>query len=232
MKKLMAGSLLCLMVALVSFDAGAEDVDWPENSYLGGIPAITKHYTEAIESLKAEYKSFDYADPEQYAQAAEVAEEMEQTEARWKAEVERHVAEKALVDRELPVTGLDGRPYRAAKAVISGASNRQVGVDVTLTMVEDLSDGTRKESWLKRGFGRGYRGKTPEDKFSVYFMAVDSQGKPIPHSGCVAGAYATRSELLPGKEITAKIIWSLEDLLLMNDFAGIEEITKEFYYGK
>lgn len=212
--------------------AAAEPEAWPENPYLGGLPAITAYYTEAIEALNVKYKSFDYLDRKQYAEAAKVAEETEQVRKRWKTVVEQHVAEKQLVGQALPITGLADRPYTMLRAVIADANNRQIRVEVTLRIDEDLTDAAPREDWLDRGRGGGYGGgKESTVHFRFYFMAVDSNAKPIPYSGKISGADMPRTELAPGSEVTTSVIWSFENLATMQDFAGVEEITRTFYNG-
>jgi len=204
----------------------------PQNPFLGRLPALSRHYVETLRSLDERYKSFDYTDREQYAQAAKVAEEMEKIRNARKTEVARSVAQAQLVGKELPVTALPDRPYEATRAIIMHANDRQIHIEVTLRLTEDLSDAAPRGDWLERGFGSGNgRRNGPRDHLGFFFMAVDTEGRPVPSSGSRSGIDRDRSELVPGAEITVNIRWSFESLMLMQDFAAIEEITRSFYMG-
>lgn len=223
---------ITLTVIAIVPSTAAEPEAWPENPYLGGLPAITAYYTEAIEALNVKYKSFDYSDRSQYAEAAKVAEETEQVRKRWKTVVERYVAEKQLVGKALPVNGLADRPYTMLRAVIAAVNNRQITVEFTLRIDEDLTDAAPREDWLGRGRAGGWGGRDESTvHFRFFFMAVDSDAKPIPYSDKISTADMPRTELVPGTEVNTRVVWSFENLVTMQDFACFEEITRTFYNG-
>lgn len=204
----------------------------PQNPLLGRLPALSRQYVETLRSLDEKYKSFDYTDPEQYAKAAEVAEEMEAVRAARKTEVARSVSQEGLIGRELPVSSLTDRPYTAVRAVIVGANDRQLRLQVTLRLTEDLTDTDSRADWLKRGSRSGFGSRNgPQDHLSFFFMAVDTDGRPVPSSGSRSGIDKARGELVAGAEIDVNITWSFDSLLLMQDFAGLEEITRSFFMG-
>lgn len=196
-------------------EAGAQDAGPAAASlYLKDLPSLEKAFQEEATRIRDRMEA-GTATMDQYR--AVVAE--------WGPRIAEYF--DATPMDPIPVTALGGRPYRLsdARPVRLGAATNVAGgmrlnTQVTLTLEQDVSGSAESLDWLE------FRTGSSRGVVTIYFKAVDVNGRDIPGLKREATERATPSQLAAGGTIDLGIGWSSSEVASMQAIGGIVEITR------
>ena len=198
----LAATVIC---ALILGSCGGGSVS--SNPYFGNLPAMMADFVQKREKLDTkanESKSFD--------EARKLSDEMEALQKATDSEIDNYLTDESW-KKPIPFTGLPDKGYQVDEVGVHAASSYNLNLKFRIR-----TEGPIPNARLLR------------DIF-VYFKAVDSKGADIPGSKTVAGNIS-RDRIPESGTFEVYGGWKSKEVLTMNDFAGIVEITREEYDRK
>jgi hypothetical protein len=175
--------------------------------YFGKIPAMMNNYTKGHAKLEA-----NAVDAKNFAEAQKINDEMQTLLEETNTKIDEYMADNSW-KKPIPFTGLSGMPYEVQSVDINNASAYILNLKFTIKVNEPIP-----------GVG------TIRD-FFLYFKAVDLSGNDIPGSKTVAGT-ATRTPVTAGGTYEVFGGWKANEVLAMDNFASLVQITREEYNRK
>lgn len=196
-----------ISIALVSCGGGGASMK--TNEFLGELPSLEKKYYSEIK--EKEKKAEECTDMEE---AFKLSKEAELLEKEKKQKIEEYIAANPLT-KPVPFEALEGTRYTINGLVINKAQSGNLNLKLSMKINEDI----------KNEYGG------IEKSLFIYYKAVDSRGIDIPDSKTVATNFK-RIKLTTGTDYEAFGSWKSSEIMKMEDFAKVVEITKEEYDKK
>ena len=201
MRKILQLSVLVLFI-ITSCSTGSSQ---KENKYLGKTPLMVADFQNGQKKLEEKAEN-----SEDFEELMKLDKELKDFRKGYDEKMEAYLNETKTL-APIPVKILNEKPFKIKNAVINALGTNNLNLKLTLDVTDEVPFDTpgRQTIW-------------------VYYKAVDSQGNDISGTKTVA-SNVSRKKIIPGTEYEVFGSWSAGQIINMEDFAGIVEITKEEY---
>lgn len=207
-KLLSPGNLLVVfsLATLLACLGGSE----VENQYLGKLPSIEKQYYQRIEAKKEELKKSTDQD-----EAFKLAKEEQLLKEERSTKVEEYLKNAPLKGKELPFQALTGTHYTIEKVEVNRAQQGNLNLKFTSTL----------NKVVRQKYG------SIQKRLTIYFKAVDADGKEIPNTKTVATNAISKKPAV-GVKMESFGSWTSSKLVNLETFAKVVEISHDEYKKK
>jgi hypothetical protein len=180
-----------------------------KNEFLGEIPSIEKNYSTKLQEKEKAIKECTDMD-----KAFKLDKETELLKEEWENKIQESLETNPL-NKSLPFENLEDASFTVNEITVDNASKGNVTLKFSVNIDEDI----------KSEYGN------LKKRLSVYFKALDKDGKDIEDSKTVAISF-DREAMKAGKTITVSGTWQTKGLKNMENFAKVKIIPKEEYENK